>query len=313
MISPQLQKKNTLFSYYTQQHILLQAVRTMAAAAAFPFFSRLPAELRNQIWRDALPDKVDQALYFYKKGCWDPRRLTEADEGYSPEDDELNLKLEFFHSRLDHVQFEIPLFFVNREARGIALSWIEKQGLKIYFHKGKETFYFTRPFNPEHDTLYIPFDRWEQFLDEPTNRLCEPDLVERNVSCEGTACTRIAVPEVLLWDDGEEALLDIFDYYPNAEKIFIIFKAQPDPLPEDDGGGGELKVQRRWEFESIQGAIFWDAYRCEFEWQSDAGDCINGNHGLSRLVKDDNNGFSREVKERQPESFEVRPGFAIMK
>jgi hypothetical protein len=91
-------------------------------AAVFSLFSRLPPGLRNQIWPDALPKKAKQAIYFYKKGCWRPRRLTKADVDYDPKNDELNLKFEFHHNLLDYVQFEIPIFFVNREARGITLA-----------------------------------------------------------------------------------------------------------------------------------------------------------------------------------------------
>ena len=130
------------------------------AAAVFSLFSILPAELRNQIWQDALPDKVGQALYFYRKGCWCPRRLTEADEDYDPENDELNLNIEFFHDLLDYVQFEVPLFFVNHEARGITLSWIHEQGLKIHFREDRCSLIFERLFDPIHDTLYVPLNKW---------------------------------------------------------------------------------------------------------------------------------------------------------
>lgn len=89
---------------------------------AFPFFSSLSAELRHQIWQDALPAKVEQALYFYKKGCWSPRHLTEADEEYDPENDELNLNFEFHCNLLDHILIEAPLSLINCEARSIALA-----------------------------------------------------------------------------------------------------------------------------------------------------------------------------------------------
>ena len=81
--------------------------------AVFTLFPSLPAELRIQIWRDALPlpDKDRQALYFYKKGCWHPRHLTEADANYNPHNDELNLAFEFHHKLLDDVQLILPSFF----------------------------------------------------------------------------------------------------------------------------------------------------------------------------------------------------------
>lgn len=209
-------------------------------AAVFSLCSSLPAELRNQIWRDALPDKIGQALYFYRKGCWCPRRLIEADEDYDPENNELNLNSEFCHSLLDDIQFEVLLFFVNREARGIALAWVHKQGLTICFHKNRQPLILVRPFDPIHDTLYVPLNKWDEFLCGPFNRQFEPDLVGRNVSCPASAFTHIAVPEALLQNEVD-SLPKVFDWYSSLEKLYIIVSMQPDLQPEDN----DLKVQQR--------------------------------------------------------------------
>lgn len=97
--------------------------------AVFALFPSLPAELRIQIWRDALPDKIRQALYSYKKGCWQPQRLTETDANYNPHNDELNLVFNFRHDLLDDAQLVLPYFFVNHEAHGVTLAWIHSQGI----------------------------------------------------------------------------------------------------------------------------------------------------------------------------------------
>lgn len=136
-------------------------------AAVFSLFPSLPTELWIQIWRDGLPEKVGQALYFYKKGCWHPRYLTEADASYNPHDDELNLVFEFRHELLDDIQLVIPSFFVNHEARRITLAWIQRQGIKIRFYKEKQCLTFTRSFNPKYDTLYVPLEKWDEFFIEP--------------------------------------------------------------------------------------------------------------------------------------------------
>ena len=120
-------------------------------AAEFPLFSRLPAELRNQIWHDTLPANIGQLLYFYRQGCWGPRRLTEVDEGYHAENNELNLNYEFRYQLLDPVRIDIPIFLVNREAHSIALAWIHGQGLKLRCHK--DELIFVRHFDPSSDTL----------------------------------------------------------------------------------------------------------------------------------------------------------------
>jgi hypothetical protein len=99
----------------------------MATTAVFPLFSVLPLELREQIWRDALPKPAGPALYFYRgRGCWVPRPLTESDPGYKAGAD--RQAFEFRTDRLGHDnQFDLPLVFVNREARRVALAWLRKQ------------------------------------------------------------------------------------------------------------------------------------------------------------------------------------------
>lgn len=97
--------------------------------ASFVLFSSLAAELRNQIWRDALPHHIGPALYSYRKrGCWCPRQLTESEPGYIAGNDDLNLAFEFRTDLLDDDnQYHVPLFSVNREARSIVLAWLQEQ------------------------------------------------------------------------------------------------------------------------------------------------------------------------------------------
>ncbi|OJJ35942.1 hypothetical protein ASPWEDRAFT_28536 [Aspergillus wentii DTO 134E9] len=232
------------------------------AAATFPLFPNLPAELRNQIWQDALPDEIGQALYYYKTGCWCPRRLTEADEEFDPENDELNLAFEFRHERLGDVEIEVPLFFVNREARGLALAWIQEQGLRMHLDKETQSIRFWRQFDPRQDTLYVPRDKYIPFLIEPIDRMEEPDLLGKNVKNPGPYFTRIAVPEALL-QDVQAQLAEILDPdYWTLETVFVVVNDQPG-LQTDDN----TKVQRRWEIESTKGgALFWNHTRGAFDW-----------------------------------------------
>lgn len=97
------------------------------ATTVFPLFPALPFELRDRIWRNALPEPAGPALYLYRgKGCWVARRLTESDPGYIAGSDELG-----FDFRTDQLvydnQFDVPLCFVNHEARRIALAWFQEQ------------------------------------------------------------------------------------------------------------------------------------------------------------------------------------------
>ncbi|KAF2689014.1 hypothetical protein K458DRAFT_291837, partial [Lentithecium fluviatile CBS 122367] len=77
----------------------------------------LPTELRNQIRHDALSNEMEPAFAFYKTGCCQPR-------GADPD-----LYVVFRHDLLDAPQIDMPLAFVNHEARGIALAWIREKGL----------------------------------------------------------------------------------------------------------------------------------------------------------------------------------------
>ena len=179
----------------------------MATAATnsstFPLFSSLALELREQIWRDALPNEVGPVLYLYRKGYWCPR------EEYDPQNHETNLNFEFRHDLLNVVQFEVPLYFVNREARKIALAWVRTHGIEIRARKKRESPIFVCPFNPIRDVLYIPPNKWDEFLCEPDDRCSEPDLLERLLDVKTADVTRIAVPEMLFRSEIAAALAEM--------------------------------------------------------------------------------------------------------
>lgn len=100
---------------------------TTPVISTFPLFSALPFELRDRIWREALPHPAGPTLYFYRgRGCWVPRLLTESDPGFIPGDD--GLAFEFRTDRLGHDnQYNLPLVFVNHEARKVALAWLRQK------------------------------------------------------------------------------------------------------------------------------------------------------------------------------------------
>ena len=273
--------------------------------AVFALFPSLPAELRIQIWRDALPDKFRQALYFYKKGCWQPQRLTEADANYNPHNDELNLVFDFHHELLDDAQLVLPYFFVNHEAHGVTLAWIHSQGIKIQFSKERQCLTFTRSFNPKYDVLYIPLEKWDEFFIEPFDRLEGPDLFNRIIDCPGSQITRIAVPQVLL-QHKVNLLADLFEWYNQLDMLFIIINTPPDLHPEENNMG----IQQQWELESIQGATFsWDHDHNTF-----VGGCDDiNNQELYKLIQGASNGLGEKLVDNNKHSFEVHPGFAVRK
>lgn len=278
----------------------------MAAAATlhsiFPLFTRLPRELRDQIWRDALPDKVGPSLSLYKKGCWCPRRLSESDTGYDPENDENNLNFEFQHDLLDDIRFEMPLVYVNREARDLALAWVREQGVEMRPHEKSRRPLFVRPFDPKRDALYVALDQWNDFLREPEDRLSQPDLFERLVNTKSDV-TRVAVPVALLQHELA-SLPEMFRYFFNLKALLIVI-AQLD-LPSADN---DVKAQHRWDFESVQGgAFFWNNDRGGFD--SENGESF-GDEAVYRLMEEASRGLGKGLANNHIGSFEIRLVFAV--
>lgn len=140
--------------------------------------------------------------------------------------------------------FEVPLVFVNREARGIALAWVREQGIKICSRENRQYPIFVRPFDPMRDTLYVTLDKWYDFLCKPNDQQFKPDLFEQLVNFKSDL-TRMAVPEALL-PSNVTLLSEMFQYFFNLKVLIIIVDAQPDLQSADN----DVKVQRRWEFES---------------------------------------------------------------
>lgn len=281
----------------------------MAAAATksstFSLFSSLAPELRNQIWRDALPDKFGPALYFYRKGCWCPRRLSKSDEGYDPENDQNNLNLEFRHDLLYDAKLKVPLVFVNREARGIALAWVREQGIEIRPREKRQYPVFVRPYDPMRDALYIALDKWDDFLFEPYARQFQPDLFEQLVDIK-SYLTRIAVPKALL-RSKVATFPGMFQYFSHLEVLLIVVDAQPELQSADN----DMQVQRRWEFESTQGgAFFWNDDRGGFDFR---GSEYIGDEFLYKLIEKANKGLGEGLAENHIRNFEIRPVFAVRK
>ncbi|GMF75133.1 unnamed protein product [Aspergillus oryzae] len=275
------------------------------ATAVFTLFPNLPPELRNQIWRDTLPDKVRQALYFYKRGCWRTRRLTEDDEDYSHDNDQHNICHEFRHDLLDPMKFEVPLLFVNSEARGVALTWMQGQGLKIRFCEDRQNPIVIRSFDPDHDTLYISLKTWDDFSNEPYDIVFPPDHGSGYYECAPPAFTRIAVPEAFFQHDIP--LSDLFHFYCSLEKVFIIPDAQSDIQSEMN----DLKMQRRWELQSTQGPmLFWNNDRDCFKWKHNAGD---SNNAMNSVLEKACDGLDEALEFYEMKSFEVRAVYAVRK
>ncbi|OQE41810.1 hypothetical protein PENCOP_c004G08455 [Penicillium coprophilum] len=135
-----------------------------AGYSTFHPFSRLPPELRLQIWRDTLPEIDPSALTPYRAGCWRPVPVPE--EYHASPFHQLCLELEFHPELLDHIRVKMPLTTVNHEARSVAIEWGLKQGIEIRFHEGSQCLIFSRPFDPVRDVMWFNQDVLEDFAEE---------------------------------------------------------------------------------------------------------------------------------------------------
>lgn len=287
-------------------HISKIMVASGTNPSTFPLFASLPRELRDQIWRDALPDKVGPALSFYYEGCWLTRRLSEFDDAYDPKvDDDNSLVFEFQHDLLDDIRFEIPLLYVNREARDFAFAWIREQVIEVRPTGQRLGPLFVRPFDPMHDALYIPLDKWDDFLRfrEPNDRPPQPELVDRLLFTKSDL-TCIAVPIALLRSDVTP-LSEIFEHLFHLELLLIILDPQPNTHSADD----DLEVRHRWDFESTLGGPFlWNEGLKRFDSEISE---YAGEETLYRLIEEASRGLSEWLPYWQIQSFELRPVVAV--
>ncbi|PSN73235.1 hypothetical protein BS50DRAFT_568814 [Corynespora cassiicola Philippines] len=272
------------------------------APSEFPHFSGLPLELRDQIWLESLNPQPGPALYFYKKGCWHPRTLTESEPGYYAEDPELNLFLEFRYSMLNDAILDAPIFHVNREARRVAKRWFREHGIEIRHRNDVAEPIFVRSFAPEHDALYVAPEQLHDFICEPIDRSFEPDFLNRTFSFM-PHCERIALSNALL-QEQPKALSEIFEMTYTPSVVLIIFGLQPDQSFVDDG----MNVQRCWEFRTVrEEALTWNRKRGAFELMEGGERKEEGSLITSETRKE----LASTLIEGQVDDFELWPAFAM--
>lgn len=211
---------------------------------SFPKFCQLPPEIRILVWERALPasSKDSPALFPYKSGCWQPRYLEASDPEYLHHwGQDNNIDFDFHHYLLDPVQLDIPLFFVNREARQVASAWICRHIIEIWPRDGR--IFFSRWFDKERDTLYIPSCSAD-FIIEPQDRPFEPDLIGKTLSSGFHNITKIAFPASILTVDPVQ-IAEMLPLY--AVDIVYLITGPSQPAWHNSPVDG--KVSQRWEFE----------------------------------------------------------------
>lgn len=167
----------------------------------FPLFPCLPRELRDEIWRNALPQRLEPGLYFYKPRCWCSQRLTPLGENCDCTRHESPSNLKYCHDLLDNHEFEIALYFVNHEARAVTLAWARK--LKMQVRSNSQPATFVWPFTPNRDVMYCPTAThldWQYLIGRLDMIHWEPGLFGEPTDVKLADVTSIAVPKVLIED-----------------------------------------------------------------------------------------------------------------
>ncbi|KAG5940972.1 hypothetical protein E4U59_002114 [Claviceps monticola] len=129
---------------------------------------------------------------------------------------------------------------------------------------------FIRPFNAERDPLYIPHDKWDQFIDEPSDRLYERSELVPGVDIVHKAI-RFAVPQDVFCDPVMlQCLPEIQSrWFDEPGRLLVILDAQPKRIgspAERDSGHGVW-----WEMEGEENeALVWNKKKRKLELQKGA-------------------------------------------
>ncbi|KAM3528412.1 hypothetical protein NHJ13051_002393 [Beauveria bassiana] len=231
---------------------------------SFTIFEALPPELRNKIWRAALPDDVGPALFFYKhKRYWCARRLKRSEPGYIPRAGVMTMD---FRTDLlgDDIHLYMPLVLVNREARSIAIDWLEQQGFDAKnLHPHHHI--MTRTFNYDSDALYISDEQWEGFLEEPCLFRSRRGLYNRHVKVHPNV-SRFAVSESFFTQRNLLERLPDVETWMDLRVVFVVVGAQPDVRQRTV----------RWKLEDVdKGAFIWDRERQDFDFRRGTGTLVD--------------------------------------
>jgi hypothetical protein len=291
------------------------------ANAKFHLFPHLPTELRLQIWHDALIATLSTgpAVFPYKKGCWGPRHLTPGDPEYDSLHEDLNLNFEFDHTLLDPLEVSLPLFYVNHEARSVALQWTRRQNITTRFNKHKNELLFLRPFNADTDTIYVSRSQWNDFICEPLERPFELDLVERHLGCPGPMFSTLAIDDWNLCNE-ENCLAELFDNYYTIWKVFVVVKFRSE---DSIAGAGDSEADHvaknptQWRVIESSPALgptfYWDEASRSFLWKDIAEETDVTDYPLWKTLNDIGQKLPDVIVGWGWRGFEVRPACLVTK
>lgn len=275
---------------------------TMNPKATFPLFRYLPLELRTKIWHVALPDKDRPGLYPYRRGYWHPRWIPPGDKDFDPSH-QPNIDLEFRSDLFDKIKVQLPMLFVNWEARGIALAWAHQKRFKMRFYKNHQCHILTRSFDPMHDALYIAPHQVHSFCEEATERMGYPDICDHIITM-APFLFNAAIPEALLYAEEDDRIRQIFEDFSYLRVIYIVVSRPPKFTDS------EVKVQTQWDLVSPPGQrkFIWDPSYRYFDYE---GHKFIGNEALYQRIEELGEELVEMLVENKISKFEIRPVLAV--
>jgi hypothetical protein len=247
----------------------------------FTLFPQLIAELRWEIWRLALPPPPPtKALYPYKEGCWVVEEIGPQWDGPDPNGENLQARIDT--SLLNPLHIEIPLYSVNREARGIVIKYLQQHELVTRLGSIQPQPTFLRFFNSETDTLFLPAADVAAFANEPIDRIHMPDMQNRYVSFPRLALQRLAVTPAGL-DVLKKDELETFSVTAGGVDILYVV----DPIPTASRFSlRDLENRRAFPLLGLRGAshaqVQWSHSRQE--WVA-SGECQESLMRLQHMVR----------------------------
>ncbi|RAH72178.1 2EXR domain-containing protein [Aspergillus aculeatinus CBS 121060] len=265
----------------------------MATRSSFRKFPKLPAELRLKIWEEALPELIEQPLYFYSQ------RQRQTTHAYDTLAAVVPQSIDVQHGQVRPRTVELPHLFVNWEARGTALCWVGKQDAETLsswmrpkqspsHHHHHHHHILVRPFSPETDTLYVSAELWDGFIQEKRKTESVPGYREVGgvVAREPTfiafpaperALRSVAVAMRLL-QEHPGSLVGAFFRWRGVKVVYLVVHEQGDDERQFESDAMEGK--QPWRFEVSEATLKgrWVPASREMEWEASGSSNNNNNN-----------------------------------
>ncbi|KAL8392550.1 hypothetical protein RB595_002660 [Gaeumannomyces hyphopodioides] len=296
---------------------------------SFPAFADLPLELREQVWRDALPVKPGRPTLFpYVEGSWVRGSFSPDDQWYNELDPGTS---QFTTPSASDIAVKTPLLDVNREARHVAIAWARKRGYTVKRRGGDGSdsdtttttttmtcanhnvdipgpLVITRPVDPSHDAIYLPTaEVGDNFVKAPWSlwTVTADDDGGGGGFQFDSPLTAVALPRALFNSDNDGLFCELDMSQSRLRLLYVIL----DPQPDVGSGSWELRDNTIYG----PGSFLWDQARRVFVYPepelSRAGeDMYRAVHGVAEMLSTEED--FRTVL-RVPEDFEIRFAHAV--